>query len=126
MRSILRWSVVAIVIAAATALLGAVYAPNASAHSSVVTSNPANGATLTSAPAQITLTFNSPLRRPNATVSVVDEHGRAWQTGTPVVRGTTVTQAVNPRAGKGRYQVRFFFLSADGHPSPGVLNYRVV
>jgi methionine-rich copper-binding protein CopC len=102
----------------------------ASAHDQLVSSTPADGESLATAPEEIVMTFSGELivldeSTAGAVVMVVDASGRDWTTGEIDVQWDTVTvqlEAGMPSAG---YQVRWQVVSADGHPISGVIPFTV-
>ncbi len=109
---------------AAVALL-AVAAP-AAAHDVLIGSDPADGASLASAPSQVALQFNSNPQPGFATVAVIGPDGSAWQTGEPRVEGANVTAGLRPLGPAGRYEVRYRVVSSDGHPIEGVVAFTLI
>ena len=106
-------ALIALLVLPVTLLIGA---PAASAHDRLVSSNPADGSTV-SFPKQIILTFNESVASVGAVI-VVKNGDQEWQNGVPKVDGRTVTQEV--RTGPaGNYTVAWRVTSADGHPISG-------
>lgn len=129
-----RPRLLASVVAAALLVLGgmvggALVAAPASAHDELVSTDPAAGATLDAAPAQLTLTFSGELlANPGATeVQITDAVGTSLASGAPAVAGTTVTQAVDAAAASagGAVTVLWRVVSSDGHPISGELDFTV-
>ena len=96
----------------------------ASAHSVLVSSSPASGATVASAPADVTLTFDENVRAP-AFVVVRGPDGTRADQGSPQILDATVTQPLRPALPAGDYTVDFRVVSADGHPVEEQLSYTV-
>lgn len=102
----------------------------ASAHDQLISSTPAEGEQLVSAPENVSMTFSGDLivldsSMTGALVMVVDDSGRDWVTGELDVQGSTVTaqlEAGMPIAG---YQVRWQVVSEDGHPIAGVIPFTI-
>ena len=92
-----------------------VMATGADAHAALRSISPKDGATLTSAPTKVVLTFNEPIGTSFATVSVAGPDGSVSQ-GRAAVDGVTVTQALTADLTNGRYTVSFHVVSEDGHP----------
>jgi copper resistance protein C len=115
----------------ASCLLGALMpiliagAVPASAHSSVLTSSPANGAAVGKAPTEVAFRFDSPLLDGFASVSVTGPDGSPWQSGKPKVSGATLVQELNPLGPAGTYEVAYRVVSADGHPVTGASTFRL-
>lgn len=92
-----------------------VMATGADAHAALRSISPQDGATLTSAPTKVVLTFNEPIGTSFATVSVTGPDGSVSR-GRAAVDGMTVTQALTDAVPNGRYSVSFHVVSEDGHP----------
>lgn len=115
-RRVIRISVwVAIIGLLLGVLSSIVMATGADAHAALRTISPQDGATVTSAPTQVVLTFNEPIGTSFATVSVAGAGGSVSE-GKAAVDGVTVTQALSPALPNGRYTVSFRVVSEDGHP----------
>ncbi|MDL9936000.1 copper resistance protein CopC [Gordonia sp. ABSL1-1] len=100
-------------------VVGTWAAPAASAHSRLKSSDPADGAKLATAPAQVTLTFNEDLQSSFATLNVVGPDGHYWQQGDPRVDGATISVALRELGPVGEYRINFRVTSGDGHPIEG-------
>lgn len=117
------------VLAAAVGAALAIAAPlavatTASAHSALVSSDPAPGAALDAPPMQITLTFNEDVLEMGAAVFVVDAAG-VDHAGEPVVAGPVVTVPIEGTLPGGGIEARWRVVSADGHPISDVLPFTV-
>ena len=115
-----RWAVAG-VCAVAAAL--AVPAP-AYAHSRLEGSAPAAGATLATAPTEITLTFNETVRGRFSTVVVTGPDARGYADGPVRVVDAVVHQPLHP-VRSGGYTVAWRVVSADGHPVQGSFGFTV-
>lgn len=100
----------------------ALVAAPASAHTELTASNPADGATLGTAPAQVVLTFAEAPVALGAQVVVTGPAGPV-SSGTPRIDGLDVVQDVQPSAPAGRYTVEWRMTSDDGHPVSGTLGF---
>ncbi|TWH21780.1 hypothetical protein JD82_03649 [Prauserella rugosa] len=91
----------------------------ASAHNTLIESDPAEGASLDRAPDEVTLTFDQPVQRGAGDgvnqIAVTGPDGGQWQRGQAQVDGTSVTTALHPLGPKGEYVIGYRILSADGH-----------
>jgi len=87
-----------------------------SAHSVLVSSSPPDGSIITSAPKQVTLTFNENIIAVGDEVSVLSPTGANVAVGTPSVVNATVTQPIKTLDTNGRYSISYRIVSADGHP----------
>jgi len=95
----------------------------ASAHSRLESSNPANGASLATSPATVSLTFNEQMQQGFATLTVIGPGNTAWQSGDTQVSGDTVSVAVKPLGPAGTYQIGYRVVSDDGHPVSGSVSF---
>ncbi|TYB43593.1 copper resistance CopC family protein [Actinomadura chibensis] len=104
-------------VAALTAALGAVTATPALAHTRLVSSTPAKGATMPGV-VKVTLVFSDKISM--AKVIVKDESGKTYQQG-PAERsgGTEVVQNVQGPLPAGKYTVAYRVVGADGHAVEG-------
>lgn len=95
----------------------------AQAHNVLVGSDPKDGATLTAAPARITLVFDQAVRQGYAQVGVTGADGTAWADGSAEVAAEKVSVKVKPLRAGGAYVVGYRILSADGHPVTGKISF---
>lgn len=91
----------------------------AAAHSTVVSSDPADGATIDTGPQRATITFNEPLQPNFPAMTVVGPDGNLWSTGEPVVEGRNLSIAVGELGPAGVYRMAYRVTSADGHVVDG-------
>ena len=110
----------ATVAACVALLLGA--AP-AFAHTRLDSSNPADGASVDSAPRSVSLTFNEDIQAQFATLKVIGPDGTEYQTGAVSAAGGQVSTAVSPLGPAGAYQIGYRVVSDDGHPVQGKLSF---
>lgn len=107
-------------------LFGVAMAP-AAAHTDLVGSDPANGASLLRAPNQVTLTFNEAMDPRLASVTLTV--GPGVSTPLSVVAGAEPTELIarvpEATAGGGRWRIAFRVTSTDGHPVQGEFSFRV-
>lgn len=94
----------------------------ASAHASLVGSDPEDGATLTSVPSAITFTFNENIGNP-AYVAVTAPDGSKVEVGDVRAVDREVTATLVDPGQKGRYSATFRVVSADGHPVEGSIDF---
>lgn len=100
---------------AVLALLGA--ATPAAAHNVLISSDPADGARLDTAPPVVTLTFDQPVQDDGVNeIAVTGPSGGQWAEGAVEVDRTVVTRPLRPLGPAGEYVIGFRVLSADGHP----------
>lgn len=113
------------VLALLTALVAALGLPRAAwAHTGLIDSSPADGATVARPPDAVVLTFNERVLDQGTKVLVTGPDGSATR-GDPRLADTTVVQALRPDLPAGRYTVEWRVTSVDGHPVSGELSFRV-
>lgn len=112
-----RRPVTVVTVGAAAGLVLVLAAMPASAHAHLLRADPADGATLTAAPARVTLTFDENMRAPSAIVVTNPTGDRVESGGGRVVAKTASTRVGVARPG--RYTIAFRVVSADGHPVVG-------
>lgn len=93
------------------------------AHTTLIGSDPADGAVLTAAPTTVTLTFDDPLADFEPVLTVTGPDGVTYQSGSPTVDGTRLSNAVNALPVAGTYTVAYRVVSDDGHPVEGTLSF---
>jgi methionine-rich copper-binding protein CopC len=111
--------IAAAVTAALLVALSLVGAGAAGAHATVIATDPADGATLTAAPARVSATFNEAMQSAFAAMTVVGPDGNMWSTGAPQVQDAVVSVGVRPLGPSGTYTVNYRATSADGHVVTG-------
>ncbi|MEU7866489.1 copper resistance protein CopC [Dactylosporangium sp. NPDC049140] len=109
-------------------VLGVLVAPArpAAAHAVLTTSSPAPGALVASAPAEIRLTFNEPVRVVPGRSQVVAPDGKRIDDGDPAPAGDGLTirlRAVDRPTGT--YVVSYRVISGDSHPVSGSFTFSV-
>jgi methionine-rich copper-binding protein CopC len=101
-------------------------AGSAAAHTALTGSDPADGATVGTPPAVVTLTFTGAISPMFATVAITDKNGRNWVAGAPTVTGAQLRASVSPDLHDGGvYTVGYRVVSADGHPVSGSVAFTV-
>jgi methionine-rich copper-binding protein CopC len=108
----LLWALLAALYAGAALVLGA---GPASAHAELLSSDPADGATLASAPTRIRLTFGEDIN-PQFVQVALTTHGTVVTLAKPVVKGPVITAAIEGTMAGGDYILAFRVVSQDGHP----------
>jgi len=111
-------------IAVLTALAAVVFAGPAAAHDVLLSSDPADGSTVQTAPPSVTLTFDQPVQNFEPVVTVTGPDGQSYQSGSPTVDSTVVTNAVGPLTAAGEYLIAYRVVSADGHPVVGEVKFQ--
>ena len=117
----LRQLSVTVLLAVGVVLLGPVAL--ASAHAELISTDPAQGATVATAPAAVRLTFSEPIDQRYVRAAVTAPGGTA-ATVAATADGPTVTVPL-AAAGPGAYRVEYRVVSADGHPVSGELRFTV-
>ncbi|HEX8628215.1 MAG TPA: copper resistance protein CopC [Catenuloplanes sp.] len=119
-------------LAAATAglLLGllavlVVPAGPASAHATLVRSDPTAGSVVPEPPNQVVLTFSEGIRLVPGRIQVLAPDGSRVEAGEPTLSGQAVTVPLKPVTGRGTYLVSYRVISADSHPVAGGFTYSV-
>lgn len=109
---------------AAASLLGAT---PASAHDELISTNPADGSTLTQAPASLELTYSGDIMDVDGAnqVRVTNAAGDSVTDGEPEIDGAVVTQDLATAAADDTYTVTWRVVSSDGHPIQGTFTYTV-
>lgn len=98
-------------------------APHASAHNALVGTDPADGSTVATPPARITLTFDQPAQALGTEIVVLGPDGATVSTGSAELVDSTVAQALAADLPAGAYTVEWRVTSADGHPLSGELAF---
>jgi copper resistance protein C len=93
------------------------------AHTTLKSSDPADGATLDTAPQTVTLRFAEAVTLPADPVSVTGPTGEAWAVGTPTITGATVQVPVQASGPAGQYTLRYAVIADDGDAVRGVLHF---
>jgi len=98
-------------------------ANSAQAHSSLISSTPANGAVLDVAPTSVTFTFEEELLPDLATVSINDAKGVNISSQKIVPADHTLNFPWPADLPAGSYEVGYRVVSADGHPITGAISF---
>jgi copper resistance protein C len=93
------------------------------AHTRLQGSDPADGASLDTAPAHVALTFNEEMTPGFSTITIVGPDGARYETGEVGAEGGTVSTAVLPLGPAGQYKIGYRVVSADGHPVTGEVTF---
>lgn len=100
-------------------------APAASAHAVIVSSNPADGERLTTAPTVVSIQFSEDVSTDLGGLRVVDSSGQSVDAGIDTVSGPTVSVPLQPDLPEGTYVATYRVISADGHPVKGAIVFAV-
>jgi copper resistance protein C len=112
----------------ALSLLGAVVATlltaaPAFADTTLESSDPADGGSLSSAPTQVTLTFADVVNLPSDPIGVTGPDGSAWTVGPATVAGAVVTAPVEAIGPAGQYTLRYEVIADDGARVEGAVRF---
>ncbi len=94
----------------------------AQAHTSLLSSDPSDGARLDAAPQQIVLTFTESLNEPSEASVVVDG---TTHDATVQIDGPRLLVEPSGEQPDGAYEINYRVVSADGHPITGTLAFTV-
>ncbi|MDO9455883.1 copper resistance protein CopC [Nocardioides sp.] len=116
----------ALLLAALAAVLVTVVgaAAPASAHATLVGTDPAEGEVLAATPDVVTFTFDEPVSLPAGAVQVFDAAGEPVDSDS-TSRDTVITTDLPDELADGSYVVVWRAISADGHPIAGSLTFSV-
>ena len=107
-------------LAGVVVLLGAT---PAFAHTELTSSDPADGASLSTAPTRVTLTFEEAVTLPADPISVVGPDGAPWTVGQATVSGASVTAPVQASGPAGPYTLRYTVVADDGDSVSGTVRF---
>ena len=94
----------------------------ASAHNTLISSDPKDGTTVAEPPAQLTLTFNDDILAVGSAMQVTGPDGTV-DLDAPTVDGPRLVQQLPDGLPAGGYEVVWRVTSADGHPIDGTLRF---
>jgi len=112
-----------VVLAAVSLVVGVGLAGPAAAHNVLIASDPADGATLQQPPTVVSLTFDQPVQDFQPVVTILGADGQRYESGSPAVDSTVVTQQLTAVTTPGTYTIAYRVVSADGHPVQGELRF---
>jgi methionine-rich copper-binding protein CopC len=95
------------------------------AHNSLISSNPAENASMAAGPQTVVLTFDQPVQEGEGlnSVAVTGPDGKEWQGGPATVDSNVVSAPVRELGPKGTYTIGYRIVSADGHPVSGKVTF---
>ena len=99
------------------------FAAPAVAHDELVSTSPADGTTVSSAPAEVLLVFGEPPVALGSEVQVLGPDGANVSAGALVLDGSTVRQALRAERPQGAYRVQWRVTSDDGHTVTGEFTF---
>lgn len=117
-RALMRW-----LVAGCLMILVALAPSQAFAHSSLISSDPAEGAQLAAAPDAVTLVFSEPLLPDFVRVLAVDASGASEELPLQSIDGATAIAAWPAAAPPGTWSVEYRVVSQDGHPINGRVTF---
>lgn len=103
-------------------------AQGAFAHATVVATSPGDGQILSTAPHQVSMTFDEPVQLQFGALRVFAPNGARVDNGTPSHPGghaDQVTVGLDTGSGTGTYTVAWRVVSADSHPVQGAFTFSV-
>ena len=115
------WRAVGLALVGLVLAVAAVLVPAspASAHATLVAADPADGARLDEAPAEVRLTFSESVSAALGGIRVVDADGDRVDEGAVTVEGTSARVGLAGGLEDGTYVITYRVISADGHPVRG-------
>ena len=93
----------------------------ATAHANLVSTDPADGSSLETAPSEVTLTFSENVG--NGFVAVTAPSGRQVRTSNVSTLDRVLSADVASSDERGQYTVAYRIVSADGHPISGEIGF---
>ncbi len=100
-------------------------AGTASAHNTLISSNPSQDASLAAGPRTVVLTFDEPVQEGKGlnSVAITGPDGKEWQGGPAKVDSNVVSAPVRELGPTGVYTIGYRVVSADGHPVSGKVTF---
>ncbi|MEQ0562708.1 copper resistance CopC family protein [Amycolatopsis sp. NEAU-NG30] len=94
------------------------------AHNVLISSDPANGSSVATGPAKISLTFDQYVQGADVNqIAVTGPGGGQWAEGPISVVNNVISAPLRPLGPAGKYTIGYRVLSADGHPVTGELSF---
>jgi copper transport protein len=120
-----RAGLLLLVLFAGWCLTGIAVAGPASAHATLVSTEPGEGGRVPTAPAQVTLTFSEGVSLGAGYARVLAADGERVDTGAAAVDGATLTVPLRADLPDAGYLVTYRVVSADSHPIAGAFSFAV-
>lgn len=122
-----RLALLAVALCAAIGGVVGFTAGTVSAHNTLVSSDPADGAELAVAPTQITWTFDKPVPLETLTVTLIDAAGARTELSGSSHGAAGDTEVVTPLPSlqPGPVSVRWRLVGPDGHPITGLVSFTI-
>jgi methionine-rich copper-binding protein CopC len=95
----------------------------ATAHTELQSSDPAEGATVATAPTSIKLTFGEAVTVPKDPIQVTGPDGAKWTVGTVTLTGPVVSAPVQATGPAGAYTVNYKVIADDGDEVTGAVHF---
>lgn len=95
----------------------------AAAHTRLLGSDPADGASLDAGPQRVSLEFNEAMTPDFSTITVVGPDGAEYHTGDVAAQANVASVGVSPLGPPGRYEIGYRVVSEDGHSVTGRLGF---
>jgi methionine-rich copper-binding protein CopC len=95
----------------------------ASAHDAAESSSPADGTTVATAPAKVSITFNNTPLGLGSQIKVTDAAGTDWADGKVEIVDNVASQKLREGAPAGKYSVVWRVVSSDSHPIEGTFSF---
>jgi copper transport protein len=112
-------------LAVLVALLALALPARATAHATLLATQPENGQTLQRAPAAVRVQFDDRVHVGSGNAAVANTTSQSVLAGAPQARGHTLVLPLRAHLPNGAYTVRWSIVSQDGHPEEGVLAFAV-
>jgi methionine-rich copper-binding protein CopC len=112
-------------LALVVAVLALAGAGVASAHATLISSDPAPGAVMASGPATVSATFSEELQTAFAAMTVVGPDANLWSLGEARVNGPVATVDLRPLGPAGTYTANYRVTSVDGHVITGSWSFEL-
>lgn len=118
----IRWPGRILAVLAALVLVLLTTAGPASAHNVLISSDPADGAVLDTAPSTVSFTFDQPIQNFDPVLRVIGPNGNNFADASPTIAGDVISapMAAGPA---GEYRAVYRIVSADGHPVTGQITF---
>jgi methionine-rich copper-binding protein CopC len=118
----IRWPVRILAVLGALVLGLLTTAGPASAHNVLISSDPADGAVLDTAPSTVSFTFDQPIQNFDPVLRVIGPNGNNFADASPTIAGDVISapMAAGPA---GEYRAVYRIVSADGHPVTGQITF---
>src|SRR5699024_3793649 len=95
----------------------------ASAHSTLLSQTPEDGAELDEVPEAVVLTFNEDITDLGSDIVITGPDGQEITGGDTTIDGTKVSRPLGDDLSAGEYSVDWRVVSADGHPISGKFTF---